>query len=66
MFPESDELQHSFVCRTCPYEFIVDKGYYSRRMSRVRKVDDIMGGAAAWANVDQTTGMHPLWTCDEV
>jgi len=54
--PEQDEWGQSFVCRTCPYEFVVDKEYYNRRMSRVKKVDDVMGGAAAWQNVDQTTG----------
>jgi DNA-directed RNA polymerase III subunit RPC11 len=32
-------------------------------MSRVKQVDDIMGGAAAWENVDQTTGTlaSPSW-----
>ena len=57
--PENDEFGHSFVCRTCPYEFVVDKEYYNRRMSRVKKVDDVMGGAAAWQNVDQTIGTFP-------
>jgi hypothetical protein len=55
--PEDDEYGYSFVCRTCPYEFIVDKEYYNRRFSRVKQVDDIMGGASAWENVDQTTGI---------
>ena len=57
--PEREELRHSFKCRTCPYEFIVDNEYYNRRMSRVKQVDDIMGGSAAWQNVDQTTGTFP-------
>jgi len=52
--PEDDEYGYSFICRTCPYEFIVDKEYYNRRLSRVKLVDDIMGGASAWENVDQT------------
>ena len=56
-FPENDDYGHSFVCRTCPYEFIVDKEYYSRRESKLKQVDDIMGGAAAWENVDQTNGI---------
>jgi hypothetical protein len=29
-------------------------------MSKVKKVDDIMGGAAAWQNVDQTIGINTL------
>jgi hypothetical protein len=59
--PEDEEWGHSFVCRTCPYEFVVNKEFYNRRMSRVKRVDDIMGGASAWENVDQTTGMHVLF-----
>lgn len=55
--PEQDEFQHCFSCRTCPYEFVIDKVYYNRRESKLKQVDDIMGGAAAWENVDQTTGM---------
>jgi hypothetical protein len=62
---EKDEYGHSFICRTCPYEFIVDKEYYNRRMSRVKQVDDIMGGAAAWQNVDQTTGPLPVVLADD-
>ena len=56
--PEQDTFALSFICRTCPYEFIVNKEYYNRRPSRQKKVDDIMGGAAAWQNVDQTEGTH--------
>jgi DNA-directed RNA polymerase III subunit RPC11 len=54
------QIRHSFICRTCPYEFIVDKEYYNRRVSKVKKVDDILGGAAAWENVDQTRGIASL------
>jgi hypothetical protein len=61
--PESDEWGHSFICRTCPYEFIVNKEYYNRRYSKVKEVDDIMGGAAAWQNVDQTTGILSFRRC---
>jgi hypothetical protein len=59
--PEDDEYGYSFICRTCPYEFVVDKEYYNRRLSRVKLVDDIMGGASAWENVDQTAGILLLF-----
>lgn len=29
-------------------------------MSKVKQVDDIMGGASAWQNVDQTNGAEPF------
>jgi hypothetical protein len=54
---EDTQYGHSFICRTCPYEFVVNKEYYNRRWSKVKQVDDVMGGAAAWQNVDQTTGI---------
>jgi len=53
---ENTEYRYSFVCRTCPYEFVIDREYYTRRVSKVKEVDDVMGGAAAWENVDQTNG----------
>jgi len=53
---ENAEYGYSFVCRTCPYEFVIDREYYTRRVSKVKEVDDVMGGAAAWENVDQTNG----------
>jgi len=56
---ENAEFGYSFVCRTCPYEFVIDREYYTRRVSKVKEVDDVMGGAAAWENVDQTNSNPP-------
>jgi DNA-directed RNA polymerase III subunit RPC11 len=44
-------------CRTCPYQFIIDKRYYERRTMKRKEVEDVMGGPGAWDNVDQTEGM---------
>jgi DNA-directed RNA polymerase III subunit RPC11 len=56
---ENAEFGYSFKCKTCPYLFMIDTEYYSRRKSKVKQVDDVMGGAAAWENVDQTNGPRP-------
>ena len=56
-FAENAEYGYSFKCKTCPYLFMIDKEYYSRRKSKVKQVDDVMGGASAWENVDQTNGL---------
>ena len=48
-----------FRCRTCPYKFPVEKEFSLRTGLDRKKVDDIMGGAEAWKNVDQTEAQCP-------
>ena len=43
-------------CRTCPYQFMLEKRYYERRVMKRKEVEDVMGGPGAWDNVDQTDG----------
>lgn len=43
-------------CRTCPYQFIIQKTYFERRYIKRKEVEDVMGGPGAWDNVDQTEG----------
>ena len=46
-----------FECRTCPYEFVLEKkGYYERKIMRQKAVADVLGGEDAWKNVDVTDG----------
>ena len=48
-----------FLCRNCAYAMPI-KTPLSRRMPlKQKKVDDILGGEAAWANVDQTDAVCP-------
>eukprot|EP00947_MAST-08B_sp_MAST-8B-sp1_P002314 g2314.t1 len=48
-----------FFCQTCPYIYSV-KNKLSRNMKLDRKaVDDVLGGEAAWENVDQTDTVCP-------
>jgi DNA-directed RNA polymerase III subunit RPC11 len=49
-----------FVCRTCPYSCAIDRNFSSQLAQKERKqVDDILGGAAAWENVDRTMTVCP-------
>ena len=48
-----------FTCRTCPYKFPVVQEFILRTNLNRKKVDDIMGGADAWKNVDQTDATCP-------
>ena len=50
--PQAGELR--YFCQTCDYVYNVDKEV-SKRVPTVRKeVDDVLGGAEAWANVAKT------------
>ncbi|KAI9817717.1 MAG: RNA polymerase III C11 subunit [Phylliscum demangeonii] len=51
-------------CRTCPYQFIIEKRYFERRMVKRKEVEDVMGGPGAWDNVDQTEARCKEDTCD--
>lgn len=48
--------KNRFECRTCPYQMVLDRRYFERKNMDLKKVDDILGGADSWQNVDQTDG----------
>ena len=52
--------QNRLECRTCPYQFLIDKKYYERKEMKRKEVEDVMGGANAWENVDKADGMFVL------
>lgn len=45
-----------FECRTCPYQMILDKRYFERKFMKSKEVEDVLGGADSWKNVDKTEG----------
>jgi DNA-directed RNA polymerase III subunit RPC11 len=46
--------QNRFECRSCPYQFLFDQPYFERSKMTRKELEDILGGEAAWENVDQT------------
>ena len=34
---------NAFTCRTCPYQFVLDKAYYERTYMKQKAKDDILG-----------------------
>lgn len=50
---------YRFVCVTCPYVNNVTSKVGSRIYPRLKEVDDVLGGAAAWENVDSTSETCP-------
>lgn len=56
--------QNRLECRTCPYQFIIDKRYYERRYFPRKEDDDVLGGEGSWDNVDkQDDGMYSEILC---
>lgn len=51
-----------FFCQTCPYIHAIKKPIAQRMYLKRKEVDDVLGGADAWKNVDQTEGTHTT-TC---
>lgn len=52
--------QNNFHCRTCPYQYALDGRYYERKDMKPKEVEDVLGGADSWKNVDKTQGMLSL------
>ena len=53
--------RHRFECKSCPYQFPLEKRYYERKIMKKKEVEDVMGGAGAWDNVDKTDGIPNRW-----
>jgi DNA-directed RNA polymerase III subunit RPC11 len=54
-----ESAQFRYACQVCPY--VHDLRQYGKLKTRVdfkrKEVDDVLGGDAAWANVDKTKSM---------
>ena len=48
-----------FVCSTCPYSCDVQYNFTKVTNPYRKTVDDILGGAEAWKNVDKMTTVCP-------
>lgn len=46
----------AFYCRTCPYIYKITTHVTFPLQLKRKKVDDVLGGAGAWDNVDKTKG----------
>jgi len=45
-----------FCCGSCPYVHSIKKSISQKQMLKRKVLDDVLGGADAWKNVDQTEG----------
>ncbi|KXT07325.1 hypothetical protein AC578_508 [Pseudocercospora eumusae] len=61
---EQNRGKNRFECRTCPYQMVLDRRYYERKNMNLKAVDDILGGADSWKNVDKTEAKCPNEQCE--
>lgn len=52
-------MENKWACATCPYEYPIDAALIHRRYLPRKQVDDVMGGAESWANVDTAVVICP-------
>ena len=48
-----------FCCPTCPYVYNLKNVYSSKVKTKKKQLDDVLGGADAWENVDKTSVKCP-------
>ena len=56
---EEGSVGMRFCCPTCPYTHNIAKKYTSQANLKRKEVDDVLGGADAWENVDRTEARCP-------
>eukprot|EP00127_Corallochytrium_limacisporum_P006461 Clim_evm4s228 gene=Clim_evmTU4s228 len=50
---------YALRCVTCPYRYDIRHKITSRRYNELKAIDEVMGGADAWENVDSTEAECP-------
>ncbi|KAI9597433.1 DNA-directed RNA polymerase III subunit RPC10 [Syncephalis fuscata] len=55
----TDRSPHEFFCQTCPYKHPIETAVGDRTNFQRKEVDDVLGGAKAWENVDSTPETCP-------
>ena len=58
LLEQGAELQQ-FYCQACPFIYPISRTFVSRLELKQKQVDDILGGAEAWKNVDSTNVACP-------
>jgi len=57
---EEDTLgRNRYSCNTCPYICHINRKISNRTYPKLKEVDHVMGGSAAWENVDSTDAECP-------
>ncbi|XP_030373186.1 DNA-directed RNA polymerase III subunit RPC10 [Scaptodrosophila lebanonensis] len=57
---EEDTSSHRLSCNTCPYVSKIKRKISTKTFPRLKEVDQVLGGVAAWENVDSTDAECPV------
>lgn len=50
---------YRFACNTCPFIHNINGKMVDRKYCKLKEIDDVLGGAAAWENVSTTEEVCP-------
>ncbi|KAH8811436.1 hypothetical protein F5884DRAFT_782095 [Xylogone sp. PMI_703] len=51
-------------CLTCPYQYVITKRYYERKVFARKEREDVFGGPGAWDNAQKSQVQCPKEGCD--
>ena len=51
---QGNEGLYELICKSCPYKHELQKQYIIKLALERKQMDDVLGGDAAWENVDST------------
>lgn len=51
-------------CLTCPYQYVIQKQFYERKVFARKEREDVFGGPGAWDNAQKSQVQCPKEGCD--
>ncbi len=61
---QDNTLVNRLECQTCPYQYLLKKSYYERKVFVRKEREDVFGGPGAWDNADKCKIQCPVTNCD--
>eukprot|EP01137_Pigoraptor_chileana_P021059 Opistho-2@84289 len=61
---EQGSASFRFKCQTCPYMYDITQAISHKKYTKLKEVDDVLGGTEAWENVDTTEVTCPKCSND--
>ncbi|KAL1965374.1 hypothetical protein VTN77DRAFT_5811 [Rasamsonia byssochlamydoides] len=53
-----------FECRTCPYQYVLDRAYFEKTPMKQKEVEDVFGGKEEFKNADSMAAQCPAEGCN--